>query len=473
MGLVKNTSFYTIGAVLPKIGAFVFLPIYLKYLTPSDYGIVSSLHVLNTIFIVLFTLSMPRALYRVYYDYKCTEEKKTLFGTVLISVFTIAILSMFLLFLLKKHVQEIYESIAFYPYFAIAIVTVFIQALHIIPNIIFQIKERADLFVIINVLLFFFKSMICLWFIVGLDRGALGYLEAELIASIVFLPIYYSFMYDEINLSWDKNIFKNVLNFSLPIIPGILSAWILNLSDRIFIERFFSTTEVGIYSLGYQISGLVLIFSVAFKKAYDPYFYKIANSRSLHFAKRQLYNTNFIFVIVLLFATFVISFFAKEGIELFLDKKYYLSIQIIPIISLAYLFSQNSALLNTMMYQEKKTHFVMYITIISAILNILLNYLLIPRIGIMGAAYATLLSFLMVFISSYLLAKKTYFIPYNSKGILTVLAILGPIYYIFKIIPFSNLYISLIAKIVIVFIIIVTFFRKFKADILIMFKQTK
>ena len=100
----------------------------------------------------------------------------------------------------------------------------------------------------------------------------------------------------------------------MPIIPGILSAWILNLSDRIFIERFFSTTEVGIYSLGYQISGLVLIFSVAFKKAYDPYFYKIANSRSLHFAKRQLYNTNFIFVIVLLFATFVISFFAKEGI---------------------------------------------------------------------------------------------------------------------------------------------------------------
>ena len=93
MSLIKNTSIYTLGSVLPKIGAFIFLPIYLKYLTPVDYGIISSLHVLNAILLVLFTFSMPRALYRLYYDYKIIEEQKKLFGTVFISVVVLSLIS--------------------------------------------------------------------------------------------------------------------------------------------------------------------------------------------------------------------------------------------------------------------------------------------------------------------------------------------------------------------------------------------
>ena len=267
--------------------------------------------------------------------------------------------------------------------------------------------------------------------------------------------------------------FLNVLKFSLPIIPSILSAWILNLSDRIFIERYFSAADVGIYSLGYQIAGLVLIFSVAFKKAYDPYFYKIANTEEKKKAKEKLYKTNFVFIVILLLVSFVFSLFAREGIMLFFSTDYYNSIQIIPVISLAYLISQNSALLNVMMYQKKKTKIVMYITLGSAVLNILLNYILIPRIGIMGAAYATLISFFAVFISSYFMAMKTFFIPYNWKEIIPAFAILVGIYLVFTFSEIQSIFLSIVLKVLTVLALACFFYLKNKKTILSFVKSQK
>lgn len=450
MSLVKNTTLYTIGSLLPKIGSFIFLPIYLDYLSPSDYGIVNSLYVLNAIFVVLFSWSLPRSLYRIYYDYNSEKDRKTLLGTILTSVIAISLISIALIFILKDVVQQIYISIDFYPYYALAVLIVFFQVFHEIPNTLLQVKERAETFIKLNVSLFFVKSILIFYFLAYVDATAAGYLQAELIAVIAFIPFYYIPTYKYISLTWNRKIFKNILTFSLPIIPVILSAWILNLSDRIFIERYFSTEEVGIYSLGYQIAGLVLVLTGAFKQAYDPYFYKIANTYSKEEGVKKLYKTNYVFLLVVIFCCFLISFFSREGIELFFNSEYYLTIQIIPIIALAYFFSQNSALLNVMIYQEKKTKVIMYITFFSAIINIVLNFILIPRIGVFGAAWATVISFFMVFVLSYILAKKYYFVPYNWQALVPVFLLLVGMYVALYFLNIENVILSLIIKICIV-----------------------
>ena len=466
MSLIKNTSYYTVGSLLPKIGAFILLPIYLKYLSPTDYGIVTSLQVLNAVFIVVLTFSMPRALYRIYYDYSSKIEQKQLLGTVLITVLVLSVVSTGIFFLMHKQMQKIYISIPFYPYYAYAFAAVFFQALHVLPTIFLQIEGRAATFIKLGLSLFLVKNFIILVSIMRYSRGARGYLEAELIAAVIFLPIYYFVIHKEIILVWKRRMFLNVLKFSLPIIPSILSAWILNLSDRIFIERYFSAAEVGIYSLGYQIAGLVLIFSIAFKKAYDPYFYKIANTVDRKKAEEKLYKTNFVFVFTLLLLTFVLSLFAREGIALFLSADYYGSIQIIPVISLSYLMSQNSALLNVMMFQKKKTLFVMYITLGSAVLNIFLNYILIPRLGITGAAYATLISFTVVFVASYFLAKKTFFIPYNWRKLIPAFVLMAGIYLGFTYAEIEDVTLSILLKILTVLILVLFFYLHNKETVL-------
>ena len=465
MGLIKNTSFYTIGGLLPRLGSFIFLPIYLKYLNPSDYGIVSSLHVLNAVVLVFFTLALPRSLYRIYYDYKA-NDRKVLLGTVFISVSVIATILIALVFSLQELVQKIYISIDFFPFFAIAFIIIFFQAFSGLPHIVLQIKEKALTYVALNILHFLIRNGFILWYVVFTSEGALGYLKGELVSILIMLPINYFFIRSDIKFKWRGAILKNALLFSIPLIPSLISAWVLNLSNRIFIERYFSTTEVGVFSLGYQIAGLVLIFSLAFKKAYDPYFYKIANNDKYSVARDKLYKTNTIYISLTMITGFLVAFFAKEGVILLFDERYHNAYQIIPIISLAYLISQTTALLNVMIYQEKKTKVVMYITMFGAFINVILNFILVPKFGMYGAAWSTVFSFLIIFLLKYSNAKNYYFIPFNWSRIVPILLVLGSIYFSFYWLDIESIILSISLKLVVTIIVFLLIMHKNRAKIL-------
>lgn len=466
MSLIKSTAFYSIGSILPKFGALFFLPIYLRYLTPEEYGIVTSLQVLNSVLIIAFTFSLPRALYRIFYDYKSHIDQKKLVGTVFVSVFFIALTLLIVIILFKNQFNQIYSEISFYPFFLFALFSVFFASLQTIPQTILQIKEKPTTFISLGISLFILKSILILYFLIVMKEGAAGYLKAEMLSGFIFAPLYYIFIRDEIVITWNFSMLKSVMAFSLPILPGVISSWVLNLSDRIFISKFYSTTEVGIYSLGYQIAGLVLLFTTAFKSAYDPYFFRIANTKKRDEAVKILYKTNHIFLIILIAVSFGIAFFAKEVVIIFFNETYYPSYQIVPIISLGYFFSQNSALLNTMVYQEKKTKVVMYITIISAGVNIVLNFLLIPLWGILGAAIVTLISYFIIFILTYFLARRHFFVPYNWNHLIPLFAASIIIYVFFSFMDFHNIYYLLILKMTTLLAVLSIVFLKYKSSIL-------
>jgi len=457
--IIKNTSLYTIGNIIPQAAGFFLLPIYTRYLAPADYGIVSSMQVLNTILAVVFTLAVERSVYRLYWDYKTEKEKKDYLGSIVVALGGIATIVLALLFLFKGLVGLIYKSIPFYPFYVYAIITAYFTAFERVPKIYLQLRQKAGSFVILSIIQFFVNTGFVLWFIVGLKAGATGMLQGQMIGHGIMLPIFLFMAFKIISFTVKPSILRESLKFSLPMIPGLLSAWVLNLSDRIFIERYFSLADVGIYSLGYKIAGLVLILSGAFNLAYSPFFYKLANSNDQLAARKQLFSYNNTFVMVILLICFLISLFSKEAIVILLDARYADAYKIVPIIALAYFVSQAGGLMNRSIYQEKKTVAIMLISIFSAVLNIGLNFLLVPILGAYGAAYATVLSFTGWFIVEYWYAKRCYFIPYQWKQILVFLVFLTIIFFL----TFNldvNIYYSLLIKTSMVFIIFACFMRK-------------
>ena len=462
--IIKNTSLYTIGNILPQAAGFILLPIYTRYLTPADYGIVSSMQVLSTILAVFFTMAIDRSIYRLYFDYKTDKSKRDYLGTITISLFFISISVLLLLFIFKSVVGQIYKSVEFYPFYVYAILTAFFAVFAIVPKIYFQINEKAGKFVIISIIQFLLSTGFVLWLIIGKQTGAAGMLEGKMLANIVILPLFIYISYKTINFTFKLQILKESLSFSLPMIPTLLSAWILNLSDRVFIERYFDLHDVGIYSLGYKIAGLVLIFTSAFNKAYNPVFYKLANSENQELSKKILYKYNNTYIIVILFAVFLISLFSKEVIQLLLSPKYFEAYKIVPIIAFAYLISQVSGLFNGMIYQEKKVAQLMIIVLIGAALNVFLNFLLVPLFGVYGAAYATVLSFLVIFLVKYWYAKKCYFIPINFFLLIPILIIFSVLVIVFYCIDL-NIYLSLGIKTIIAFTIASVFYVIYNKDI--------
>ena len=443
--MIKNTTLYTIGNIVPKAAGFLLLPIYTQYLTPADYGIVNSLQVLSTILVVLFSLAIDRSIPRLYWDYKTENEKKDYLGTIVVVLIFIATIVLLLIFAFKEIVGLIYKSIPFYPFYMYTILTAYFSVFALIPKTYLQLNQKAGLFVILSMMQFAANTLSVLWFIVVVKSGAEGMLKGQMIGCGIMLPIFLFTGLKIINFTVKPLILKESLKFSLPMIPVLLSAWVLNLSDRLFIERYFSLSDVGIYSLGYKIGGLVLILTGAINLAYNPVFYKLANSDDQVFAKKQLFFYNNTFVMVILGICFLISLFSKEAIVLLMDARYAEAYKIIPIITIGYFISQAGGLMNRSIYQQKKTVAIMIIMLSGALLNILLNFLFVPQLGAYGAAYATVLSFTGMFTVEYWYARKCYFINYDWSMIVVGLSISVSIVSLLYVVDI-NIYVSLLIK---------------------------
>lgn len=459
--LIKNTSLYAVGNILPKAVSFLLLPLYTRYLTPEDYGIVNSMQVLSTVLIVLFTLCIDRAIYRLYFDYKTEESKRDFLGTVTIGSLGISISVLIVLFICNHSLESIYKSIPFYPFYAFIIVDTFFLNFSNIPKIYFQLNEKASSFLVYSSVEFIITTTFTIIFVVWLKEGAIGMMKGSLISRIIVAPMFWRISYQSINFKFIPEILKKSVAFGLPGIPILLSSWIIDFSDRLFIEHYFSISDVGMYSLSFKIAGLSLIFSAAFLSAYSPIFYGLANSDNQDEAKKKLYIYNNLFMISIIIICFLVSLFSKEFILLFLDIKYAESYKVVPIISLAYLISQISGVFNLAIYQKKKVVQMVYIIFLSALVNIFSNFALVPIYGVFGAGYATVISFLTLFIVGYWYAKKCYFIPFNWPQLTFIsLGCLG-IFTFFYFFSCQNIILSLFLKFSVLFIIVIIFGKKY------------
>ena len=459
--LVKNSIIYTIGIILPQAVGFLLLPIITRYLTPEDYGVVSSMGVLGGVLIIFLTLAVDRSIYRLYYDYGSAEKKEIYLGTISISLFITSTIGVFILFVFHDYVAFIFKSIPFFPYYVYIILATYFSIFLIVPQIYYMITEQATKFFLLSVGLSFLNIALILWFIVGLERGAEGYLGARVVANLLFVPLSLFILKKIVNFKFDLQMLKNGLSFSLPIIPTLLSAWILDLSDRIFIERYFTLQDVGIYSLGYQIALVVTVIAGGIHTAYFPFFFKLANSDNQENSKKTLYHTNTIYILIVLLTVFLISFFSKEIVTIMIAHEYLEAYKIIPLIAIGYLFCQTQGILNLYIQQEKKTKALMYIVLGAAGINVLLNFLLVPKYGAYGAAYATIMSFAILAFIEYQYSKKCYFIPWAWNEILPYFFGLFGILIVFHLFIDLDIYISLIVKASIAFALLYIFSKQY------------
>ena len=410
--LLKNTIWYTIGKIIPGITGFLLLPIYAEYLTTEQYGILQSMQVLIAILSICFTLATERSLFRIYYDYEKEDDKKVFLGNSFLIIAVISTVMLGLMFLLKDLVSQIYVNIPFNPYYRLALFNAYFLAFSQIPLILYQITGEAKKFVILSISQFLLGVILILYFVLQVNLAAEGILKGQVIGNLLMLPVFLFIIYKNSNFKLDKKIIKNILSFSLPMIPVLLSAWVLNMSNRIFIEKYVSLSEVGVFSFAFKIASIGVILLGALNTAFNPVFYKIANDNKIDtkLILKKYFNN---YVLIIICICFFICFFSKEIILIFINKNYHSAIYLIPLVVLSILINQLGGLYNLMVYQEKKTVTMMVITIFAGLISIVLNIYLIESFQSFGAAWATVFSVLILTLMKYFIAKKSYFISIN------------------------------------------------------------
>lgn len=416
--LVKHSSIYLIGAAFQSLIGFVLIPVYTRYLSPSEYG---QLEILNTILLILniiLSFGFASALQKVHErDCKTNEEKKTLIGTIYLFVIPVASLITLIIALFAKFLTQItLNDIKYTPYIYLILITNLVVIFLNLSFAVLRVKEKSKKFALFSFGKFFFAVCLNIYFVVQLKLGVLGILFgnflAQTILSITFLPT----VLKSAKFAFSKRLFYKLSIFGFAIIPASIAMWIMDLSDRYFLKHFSDFHEVGLYSLGYKVGFLIYIGLVLpFQLAWPKISFAVASRKD---CKKIYARTLTYFTFIASFAALFLSLFGKQIIQIIADPKFFQAYKIIPLIAFSYvLYGIHFVLVPGLHIKEKSKYYPIMIGV-PAGLNLLLNYYFVPKFGMIGAATTTLICFALVVVLTYIITARFYAVRYEWIRIL-------------------------------------------------------
>lgn len=413
MKIVKSSMIYLLSSVLNKGIPFLLLPVFTNYMSPSEYGKLSMFTIMVTIYGAFIGMALNTNVSKNFFS--VSKEKLALINgnmlIILFSTFTLFFSLTFLYFLFF----ESFFSIPSGWMLIVPLISMMIMVNEINTTII-RCQENPLLFGIFEISNTAVKMLVTLILLVTFYLGWKSQAYGFLTSSIIFFFVGIVFMYRQklINFKYDKNVRNEVLKVSVPLIPHVLGAVVISLSDRIFIERFVGIEEVGIYSVGYTFGMIIMIATDAFIKAWSPWFFKtIVNANQK--TKLKIVKYTYLYIIFLILMSIIISFFGSILLKYYINSEYQNATNYIFWISLSYAFHGIYKIFFPYLVHINKTSFLAFSTVIAAILNITMNYFFIKYFGAIGGAYSTIISFMITSTLVFLYQKRHFDMPWNLK----------------------------------------------------------
>ncbi|MCX6164604.1 MAG: polysaccharide biosynthesis C-terminal domain-containing protein, partial [Ignavibacteriae bacterium] len=311
----------------------------------------------------------------------------------------------------------------------------FFDAIVLVPFAYLRLQHKPKIFALIRITNIVVNVICNLLFILVFHFGIESVFISNLIASVLTFLLLIPIVIKNITFTYNKLLVKELIMFSLPYIPAGISSNIIQVINRPILTALTDDATVGIFQANYRLGIFMMLFVSMFEFAWRPFFLQNAKEAN---AKEIYSKVMTLFIIVTSFIFFILSLFIDNIAQCRLPFKGYLigkaywgGLYIVPIILLSYLFYGIYINLMAGIYIEKKTKYLPYITGVAAFINILFNFLLIPKLNMMGCAIATLLSYIVMVIGIYLVSQKYYFIKYEIKKIVLIFVLLLVFYTIF------------------------------------------
>ncbi|MCX6570926.1 MAG: oligosaccharide flippase family protein [Candidatus Aminicenantes bacterium] len=446
--LSAQTLIYGLGEVATRLAALLLLPVYTRILTPADYGKLAIVALVTTVVAIILNSGQSSAFFRFYFQNESQNTRRKLTGTVLIFllVSATAILLPLILFF-GPLAAPLFKDVTLLPLIKIALIGTFFDVGSVIPFATFRAEQRAARYAKLSVLRFFINVTLNIIAVVVLRQGVIGVIYANLLTSILFFMVCLGLTLRTMEWTVDLSLLKQLLRFGLPIVPANLAGWALALSDRFFLQRYSGLGQVGIYAVGYSMAGILSMLTGWFNTAYAPYVYSISKQSDA----KVVYARVLTYAITLFTLVGLgLALFAREALVLLTRPAYYGAARIVPLIVLAYLFFEVSYLISFGLDLTGKTGYYPFIVGAGAVVNLFLNLALIPPFGMMGAAVATVLSYMLLPIIGYFIVRRLYPVPYEWRRLLKLALVSVGVYLAGVVLKTGKLWIDLGMEIMLV-----------------------
>jgi O-antigen/teichoic acid export membrane protein len=436
--LGKETAIYGLSTVVGRMLNFIIVPFYANVLLPAENGVISNIYAYIAFTFIFFSYGMEPAYMRFVSSLELGNKKQNFsvpFLSLLITSVSFAIVIHFNSSSLSSLIGIAPSQKQFIQYAGWILC---FDALTIIPFASLRMEHRAKKFALLK--LFNILSNLCLNLILILGFGlhAEGVLLANVLASGLTFLMMVGMIFRQLTLDLPFSLYKELLKFGIPYIPAGLAGIAMQVIDRPIVKALTNDATLGIYQLNYRLGIFMMLIVGMFDYAWRPFFLNHAKDSDAKplFAKVFTY---YVLGAMTIFLT--VSFFIEDIVRMkifgkqFFPPIYWQGVEIVPWVLLAYVFTGAYVVFVVGIYLEKKTKYLPLVTGAGALLNVGANFVLIPLIGILGAALSTLLSYVVMAVGMYFASQRFYRVEYEW---VKVVKIVGSAIGLFIILRFTH-----------------------------------
>lgn len=411
--MLKRFLTHSMGYGFAEVGrqaiGLILLPVYARWLTPTDYGIVSVLSVMTTLLSGLLAWGMGSAVLRFLFIYKQPQEQRTFLTTMVVLLFGGGgLICAGLATFGGPGFSALFAQIPAHPFLPLVVWCAFLALAEVIPMTYLLARSRVRAYVGVSLGVVILRASCILLMVVGLRRGAVGKLEGELWGGLLMALGLSAWFWRYLGWRLSGRMVREVVAFGWPLIAHQGALWMLHASDRLILQRYVSLEQVATYSVGYTLAYTLTFVATAMWRAWSPHFYATAGtpSGSQDFARRLL-----VYTVLLGGVALSVASLAPELVHLLAGGAYAESARIIPWIVLGYLAFSMYWVGGQILHFARATVWLTGCSVISAVTNVLLNLWWIPRAGLWGAVAATDVAFVLLWVTTWILGLRRYPVP--------------------------------------------------------------
>lgn len=401
---VRSSLIYTLGSMMTPLMGLILLPVFTKNLSPAEYGTMTTVQAFAGILQIVLLLSLHGAITRFYFDFlKEPEKRKEYLG----SIFSFVVLfssvtSVFLIITSDFIGPLIFNSIPTNPFYYYFIGLAWVNSLIALPLALLRAQERPLFFILINIFKALLIMILTVYLIIYKGMGAESVLIAHITITFGIVVISYLALKNHLRISFNVHFIKNSLLFSLPLLPHVAGTWIISSSDRFILEKFVSISSLGIYSLAAQVSMILSLFYTSLNNALVPRYTMLRKEGKDSQANKLLRTFSYVILI-----TGIVSIpIAMGAINLLSSEQYFEANQLVPYLLIGQVISGLYLIPSAKLFYTKNTKAIAKSSSIAAIINIIVNVLTIPIIGLYGAVLSTIIAEIIRLSLIYQASKK-------------------------------------------------------------------
>jgi len=424
---VEKILHYTAGSLLQKIILLLLLPVFTHFLIPQEYAVYTNLVVFISFASLLYFLGFQQALFSYFYQEKTPEYHFTLISSIFIVITAFGIVLSLIIIGFRVELSQIMLRTKEVDHIMVWVsVILFFEVIYGMVLSVLNMMELSKQYILVGN----FKHILLLILLVGaaivskfsLDTIFILMTISSGLAALVAVAVMGSIMQKFAQQIDQRKIFstpivKKMLAFGLIMIPGTFAMLILKVSDRYMLTYLSARSlyDVGIYAIGYRVGMIITFLNSIVSLVYFPYAMRVADVSRAKESFKKVFNVYVIFGGLL---GFFVILFSPEIFKIFINKSYHEAVKVVffGVIS-NYLYGIFN-IINLSFYVRKRAGNIALAVGLGAILNIVLNFMLIPKYGIYGAGVASIFAFGLIVVFNFIIAEKTYTVGYNFLSVI-------------------------------------------------------